>query len=212
MLGYLAAARQINEKRNGTMAAYFQRHFDDLVAKNGYAQNLRNLRIANPADAAFFDGNLGKYALRNLLYFAYGRGNNDTDAAIDAAFEQWFVLGERAQLTPAIFLYLAWANKAGRRAPAALLDQGVSVLKDWPLESIQWPVKNSDRWDIELNPEYPAKQPTLRSPLRRSEICAPKWSHAAFMVDGCSGLNEANPKDFLEAFWSGVYIGLIKLK
>ena len=134
------------------------------------------------------------------------------DNMIDAAFPQWFVLAQRAKLTPAIVLLIAWAEKSGQK-PVDLqreLDVGMRVLEEWPIDTIQWPVVNSDRWDVQTDPEYGhGAHAQLRHPLPRDEICAFKWSHAAFQIDGCSGRTAANPKDFLEAYWAARYHKLI---
>jgi hypothetical protein len=214
MLGFLAGAVRVNAPTNASAALYFQKHFDQLIKLYGYGANLENLEIANPADMAFFDDNLGKYAVRLLLYYAYGQ-DPSLDLHIDRMFPQYWSRGRRARIVPDFFLYALWYHVRSQRGklpvdvlhPEAYLETHIRVLQQWPTSMLQFPVVNSDRWDIELDPEV--DDGPLLHPLPRDEICAYSWAHSAMMTDGCDGRDEANPKDYLEAYWLGRFHGFV---
>jgi hypothetical protein len=212
MLGFLAGAAHVSAPINASAAHYFQKHFQQLIQQFGYGANIENLEIANPTDMAFFDDNLGKYAVRLLLYYAYGQ-DPSLDLHIDRAFPQYWSRGRRARIVPDFFLYALWYFVRSQRGkmpvgvlhPEEYLETHIRVLQQWPISMLQFPVMNSDRWDIELDPE--TDDGPLLHPLPRDEICAYSWAHSAMMTDGCDGRDEANPKDYLEAYWLGRFHG-----
>ena len=201
MLAFLAGARNISDD-----GALFAQQFDLLVNKHRFAFNLENIAINNPDDYAFFDDNLGHWVLRSLLYFNFGR-NSSFDYLLSRGIVQWSARGRRARLADDAYVYALWyamstvlrqSMKIDAPSPQRQLDDALQVLREWPLDIVEWNVKNSDRWDLQRDAERPHK---LLVPLPRDEICAFKWAHNAFMIDGCDGRIEADPKDFLQAYW-----------
>ena len=128
---------------------------------------------------AFFDDHLKNLALRNLLYYQYGK-DASVDVHIDRAIVQWYPRGLRGQLSPDVFVYAIWAART-QRVPAPLDDlrMAVDVLRDWPLEQIEFASYNSDRWDVVLDAEIPLH---VINALPRDEHTSYMWSHRGLLI------------------------------
>jgi hypothetical protein len=116
-------------------------------------------------------------------------------------FPQYWSRGRRARIVPDFFLYALWYHVRSQRGKMPvdvfctqrrIWRRTSACLQQWPTSMLQFPVVNSDRWDIELDPED--DDGPLLHPLPRDEICAYSWAHSAMMTDGCDGRDEANPK------------------
>jgi hypothetical protein len=215
-LGFLAAAAHLNDGTNATASAFFRAHFQTLVKAHGYGANIENMAINNQQDMAFFDDNLGRLALRNLLYYAYGR-DPAFDRHVDVAFPQWWRRGRRSRITPDFYLYGAWFAAASKRrslpadvpSPTEDLETHVRVLQQWPLFSLQFPCVNSDRWDLGAkNVEQAGGEGSLMEPLPRDQVSLAGWAHGPDSIDG-GGVGDAAPKAFLEAYWIGAFHGFL---
>jgi hypothetical protein len=123
---------------------------------------------------------LKNLALRNLLYYQYGK-NAEVDKHIDRAIVQWYPRGKRGQLSPDTFVYAIWAaRQAHVAAPLDELRVAVDVL-----EQIQFASFNSDRWDLMFDDEIAGRTHVIRA-LPRDEHTSLMWSHEGddMMCDG----------------------------
>lgn len=91
------------------------------------------------------------------------------------------------------------------------LDETVWYLKEYPLDMIEWTVKNSDRKDIELlKPNFRDQQ--TKNVLPPDELRIARHNANRFVLDGGNGGRaESSAGDiWLLPYWMGRYLGAIK--
>jgi len=85
-------------------------------------------------------------------------------------------------------------------------------LRAWPLDSVQWPVQNSDRWDVWLDPEENRDgraSTEAMEVLPANERCQGRWNANPHDLDGCNGMVEMDSGVYLAPYWLGRAHGLI---
>ena len=87
--------------------------------------------------------------------------------------------------------------------------QAVAHLREWPLDMVHHPYKNSDRLDITTPEGYTAYtgEPRVFSPRERGPV---RWSDNPFQLDGGGGRDVVDPSGWLDAYWMGRYYGFIE--
>ncbi len=89
------------------------------------------------------------------------------------------------------------------------LEESIWSLKEFPLDTISWTVRNSHRKDVELLPPNFRRQST-KTVLPPDERPMSKYNGNAFRLDGGDGGREEFSGDiFLLPYWLGRYLGVI---
>jgi len=92
------------------------------------------------------------------------------------------------------------------------LDDALFCLQTWPLSQVDWPVQNSERLDIRINPDpdrscnYDTDATTV---FRYDEISMFKWNSNPFEMNGGSGYDESDPSAWLLPYWMARYYKMI---
>lgn len=145
--------------------------------------------------------NLYKYAFSEQLREKYRQAIED----------HWQI--ERPETNPLWnFIYAAMRAADGSTAlPAGFdLDESIWTLKEFPLDSIGWTIKNSYRKDLDfLEPNF--RQQTTRKVLSPDERPMSKHNNNAFGLDGGDGGRQEYSGDiFLLPYWMGRYLKIIQ--
>jgi len=213
ILALIASA--IGVETNQTAVSILQNAWDYLVDdKNQYLQNTLNLKIESPIDDNYSDDELTFLPYWSLLVAANNsavlqRALPSLCASIARTFD--IVKPLRSDFWAAVYLH------ASRRHPTLLPPLPVSLdalwnLQTWPLELIEWPVMNSHRLDITIDPamDRGGHQGTdsYRRILPANERPQGRWNSNPHDLDGGSGMDEMDAGVFLAPYWLGVAVDL----
>jgi len=178
----------------------FTKAYYDLVQNYDYNINVINQKITQPSDDNFSDDELA--FLPYFVYIFSGRPemNREFTLSIDRAWN--IARSEKAPLWN--FIYGA----AGRDDFA--LEDAIWTLQNYPLSHVDWPVRNSIRKDIFLNPDL-SREGNLQSlrVLPYDEISFFRYNSDPFEIDGGSGYTETDPSAWLVSYWIARYLGFI---
>jgi hypothetical protein len=87
--------------------------------------------------------------------------------------------------------------------------QAVSHLREWPLDLVAHPYRNSHRADLDTPPGYvPYSGGTRAISPRESGPC--RWTDNRLNLDGGNGQEVVDPSGWLDAYWMARYYGFIK--
>jgi hypothetical protein len=137
--------------------------------------------------------NLYRYAFTPELRDQYRRAIRD----------HWEI--ERPEKNP-LWNFLYAATGAGQFD----LEESIWSLKEFPLDTISWTVRNSHRRDVELLPPNFRHQST-KTVLPPDERPMSKYNGNAFRLDGGGdGREEFSGDIFLLPYWLGRYLGVIQ--
>jgi hypothetical protein len=90
------------------------------------------------------------------------------------------------------------------------LDESIWTLQQFPLDTISWTVRNSQRQDLEPLPANFREQST-KTVLPPDERPVSKYNGNAFRLDGGNGGHEEFSGDiYLLPYWMGRYLGIIR--
>lgn len=209
IIGMLQTAYHFTGKEKYREAAFY------LMNEHGYLDNLmRPLKEIGraPADADEWSKMLsdGWNHSDDEMYFCgywglYRYAFNDTLKAKykDAIIDHWYY--ERVEKEGLWNIMTALTGAAG-------IDLGDAVwyLQEYPLDLINWTVKNSHRKDIELvDPNFRGQ--TVREVLPPDELRIARHNANRFDLDGNgSGKSEYSAGDiWLLPYWMGRYLGII---
>lgn len=201
MLSFLLAAHHV------TGDPKFLDHFNELVEKHGYADNLINQKIELPSDNNHSDDELAflpyyilfRYldTVKNQTVLAKCRLSLDRSWRIEAP--------EKSSLWNVIY------GSSGVKEFG--LEDAVWTLREWPLELIDWPAPNSHRLDVRIHPDL------TRSGRKQSVAVLPpderslmRWNGNPFELDGGGGHGEDDPGAWLLPYWMAVYHGFIEYR
>lgn len=174
ILGFLALAYSVTQK-----LIYYET-FQILVQKHGYYENVLNQKIDNPYDDNHSDNELGFMGYHTLFY-SYQRLKffvrdvrpellerlEEMVSPVVPSIRRWYSI-VRNERNP---LWLAGlAGAAEVRVTAAEIERITVSLQMYSADMIDWSVRNSDRWDCELQPYYSRDDPTA---LQMSRIRPP---------------------------------------
>jgi hypothetical protein len=216
ILTYLSSAYRIT--RNATYLAVFT----ELVERHGYADNMVNLKITQPSDQCYFDDRFA-FILGLAMEWsgrpAPGLPRNPAYELVKPKFRTslqrtWDIVGRQK---PSLFDYIyIFVFRNATRAPPAKLRQAAAdatwCAQTWPMNLIDWPVDNSERLDVWLDPTLgPDGRRLIMRVLPGDEIerpfwgfdpyvAAPKWAEARIIF---------SPSAYLYSFWLGRFIDLL---
>ena len=203
IISFLQAAYHFTGKE-----LYRQKAFE-LIEKHGYLDNIM-IQITELARVPGIDltteWNHSDDELAFLTYwnlYRYAFTNELRDKYRQAIQEHWEV--ERPEKNPLWnFIY---ADTGAREFD---LEESIWTLKEFPLDTISWTVRNSGRKDLELlEPNF--RQQTTKAVLPPDERPMSKHNGNAFDLDGGDeGREEFAPDIYLLPYWLGRYLGVIR--
>ena len=203
IISFLQAAHHFTGKE-----LYRQKAFE-LIEKHGYLDNIM-IQITELARVPGIDltteWNHSDDELAFLTYwnlYRYAFTNELRDKYRQAIQEHWEV--ERPEKNPlSNFIY---ADTGAREFD---LEESIWTLKEFPLDTISWTVRNSGRKDLEfLEPNF--RRQTTKTVLPPDERPMSKHNANAFDLDGGDeGRQEFAPDIYLLPYWLGRYLGVIR--
>uniref|UniRef100_A0A7S3DIH1 Uncharacterized protein n=1 Tax=Palpitomonas bilix TaxID=652834 RepID=A0A7S3DIH1_9EUKA len=192
ILAWLKSAHRI------TGRSLYADAYANLTSNFGYEDNLLNLKVIDPQDDNFSDDELAY-----LSYFAYcwAVPPSDRPSQFDISLRrQWESnMGERSALWISMHNFCAGKKEK--------IEDGVWNLQGWPEELIDWPMINSDRYDVLLSksggrsPGHEYSVDVLR-PQERSQL---RWNGNPHEVDNGGGHTEGDPGAWILPYWLGRY-------
>jgi hypothetical protein len=195
MISYLCAAYHVTHKDSYRTAAQY------LLDRCGYESNILNTRFDTPSERTHINDELLSMVFPNLLTHPL---TPQIQRAGQAAARQWHATCARDHVPFYDFAYTRFSGLAAPTEPA------VEVLRDWPLDWIEWTVDNTGRDDVARDTTPGGDPGLLTRQLPRSEIGISMWDQEPRRaVIGRNGDREEKPTDWLLAYWMGRYYGLI---
>jgi hypothetical protein len=202
ILSHLRVAMHLAE--NTPAATKYRTAYDDLIKTHRYHLLTRNQKIAIPGHINHSDDELAFLSYYPLLLY-------ETDPQLRAVYQQslersWQVeRPERNPLWNAIYA-------AGTGAPEFDRDASIRTLREIPLDTITWTVRNSQRLDVAIDPLSDRfDRPQSLVVLPYDEIPMWKWNSNPYALDGGNGgRSEDDGAYFLLPYWMGRYYRLFQ--
>ena len=197
ILSHLRVAMHLSA---GTVAAAkFQSAYLDLIRTHKYHLLTRNQKIAIPGHINHSDDELAFLSYYPLLQY-------ETEPALRGVYKQslersWQV--ERPERNP------LWNVIYATGATAQDFDRAESLrtLREIPMDTITWTVRNSQRLDVPIDPltdRFERRQALVVLPY--DEIPMWKWNGNPYNLDGGNGgRSEDDGAYFLLPYWMGRY-------
>jgi hypothetical protein len=178
--------------------------YDDLVGTHRYHLLTRNQKIMVPGHVNHSDDQLAFLSYYPLLRY-------ETEPALLEVYKQslersWQI--ERPERNPLWnFIYAA-----GTSAEAFDRAESLRTLREIPLDTIRWDVKNSHRRDVPIDPMSDRfKRVQALVVLPYDELPMSKWNGNPYALDGGNGgRSEDDGAYFLLPYWMGRYHRLIE--
>lgn len=124
------------------------------------------------------------------------------------SFERtWLIIGaEYSPLWTGVY-----AGVAGLKASDAALQHSVWTLRRWALDLIDWPIVNTDRWDIAMEPFYSrdSTKPIMRQIRPPAERASSHWNNDPYSLSAGSGYGEFEPAVWRMPYYIMLYYKLI---
>jgi hypothetical protein len=202
ILSHLRVAMHLAQ--NTPAASKYRIAYDDLIKTHRYHLLTRNQKIAIPGHINHSDDELAFLSYYPLLLY-------ETDPQLRAVYQQslersWQV--ERPERNPLWNVIYA----AGTGAPEFDRDASIRTLREIPLDTITWTVRNSQRLDVTIDPlsdRFDRPQSLLVLPY--DEIPMWKWNSNPYALDGGNGgRSEDDGAYFLLPYWMGRYYRLLE--
>jgi len=197
ILSHLRVAMHLSD--NTPAAAKYRAAYDHLIKMRRYDLLTRNQKIAIPGHINHSDDELAFLSYYPLLQY-------EKDPHLLAIYKQslersWQVeRPERNPLWNAIFA-------AGTGAQEFDRDPSIRTLREIPMDTITWSVRNSQRLDVPIDPladRFKRGQALVVLPY--DEIPMWKWNGNPYALDGGNGgRSEDDGAYFLLPYWLGRY-------
>lgn len=199
ILSYLRTAELI------TGDAKYRKHAQELLHTHHYDQYARRPMATASSERTHFDHELVALTLPALV--------TETDPATHALYEQalafWLPL-IRGQKSP--YYSFTWALLAKPNSGEPFdLNGCVEMLRDEPLDLVQWTVDNRQRMDVRFTHEPMPDALQVDRLLPPSERGTMRWDGNPYeAVRGEDGMSESSGVFWLLPYWMGRYAGLIQ--
>lgn len=197
IVSFLSAAYHVTED------VKFRDALQKLLTQEGYAYNTVNQKITLP-----YEDNHSDDELAYLPYYTLFQTN--PAQRFQPIFESslrrtWKHVQSRKSSLWAIIT----AVSLGTIEPEQMQD-ALWSLREWPLDSIDWPVPAAHRLDVSLN-RYPDRfgKPQIEQLLPPDERRLTRWNANPYRADGGSGTYALDPGAWLLPYWMARYHGLI---
>ncbi len=177
----------------------FEKAYNQLLDM-GYHKNLLRQKLVFPPDDIFHsDDRLAFYNYYSLLKY-------ETDPALRSAYMRSFERSweiERLEHIPWFnFIYGALTGNDCESGEA------VKHLKEWPLDMIRHPYRNSQRHDLHTPKGYVPYAGGTRA-ISPREARPIRWCDTTLRLDG-GGHSVMDPSGWLDAYWMGRFYGFIE--
>ncbi len=180
----------------------YDREIDKLLNEHGYAENI--LEPMRPGSDYFtYIG----YHLLSLCYPALMTYEKDPErlALYRKSMEAWFAPMRKDGSPMFGFVYAAFAKGDAR------LDLCAELLRDVPLDQIQYTVNNSQREDVELVGRPAEGRVQTERLLPPSERSVFRWDRNVYEADrGAGGRVEGSSVFWLLPYWMGRYYKVVE--
>jgi hypothetical protein len=179
----------------------YQREYLRLIKEEGYLDNMNNIHNQDPAWFIYYDVILAAYQYPILL-----KCEKDPELLtfyhqhIDRWMEQ-----RKGDKNPLInFIYSFSTNKK------AELESSVGLLKDTPLDLIDWTIDHTKREDIDIV-HHPVLDEFQVSELQPASIRSTiRWDKNPWAVNTGNHHLEREPVFWLLPYWMGRYLDMIR--
>jgi len=173
----------------------------ELIERHGYAANTLKAKPTTPSELTHIDDQLLALSYPSLLAY-------ETDPALRTVFQaslrQWHAVIARDHSPLFDFVFHRFS---GETVP---LDGAAEVLRDWPLDLVEWTVDNRSRADLEFDDTPGLERLLTRRRLPPSESGLIRWDRDPFeAVRGNGGRSESTGVAWLAAYWMGRFYGFI---
>ncbi len=188
---------------NSDYRAKYEKAYFDLIKNHKYHLLTRNQKIMVPGHINHSDDELAFLSYYPLLQY-------ETDPGLrkvyqDSLERSWLI--EKPERNPLWnFIYAV-----GCEAKDFDSFNSVKTLQEIPMDMIHWTVKNSNRWDVPMDPMSDRfKKPQALIVLPYDELPMSKWNGNPYNVDGGNGgRSEDDGAYFLLPYWMGRFHKLI---
>lgn len=196
ILSYLAVAHHItgDDKYLKELVRLFDTH--------RYGEAILDPKLSAPSEFTYIDDQLLALSYRGLLAY-------DLDPRRRAAYleslRRWFEVVRRDHSPLYSFVY---GGVLGGEFGA---QECVNLLRDMPLDMVEWTVDNRQREDVRLVRLPVVEHLQVDRLLPPSERSLSKWDKNPYLaVGGSGGLSESAGTHWLLPYWLGRYYGIIK--
>lgn len=183
--------------------ARYQGAYDDLIKNHRYHLLMRNQKINYPGRVNHSDDELAFLSYYPLLNY-----ENDPELRkiyINSLERSWQV--ERPERIP-LWNFIYAVGSGSKEYDRA---ESIRTLREIPMDTISWTVKNSERLDIPFDASqdrFSRKQALIVLPY--DELPMMKWNGNPYRLDGGNGgRSEDDGAYFLLPYWMGRYHKLI---
>ena len=201
LLSHLRVA--IHMTANDTLRARYRAAYRELIDTHRYHWLTRNQKIMIPGSINHSDDELAFLSYYPLLRY-------ETDPALLAVYRQslersWQI--ERPERNPLWNVIYA----AGSGAADYDRDASIRTLREIPMDTVEWSVRNSHRLDVPVDPmsdRFKRRQALIVLPY--DELPMTKWNGNPYALDGGKdGRGEDDGAYFLLPYWMGRYHRLL---
>ncbi len=180
--------------------AKYEDAYRSLIADSGYLENMAGIAEQNPGWFIYYDVMLAAYAYPILL-----KCEKDADilSFYQAHMDAWFEKYRRDDNPLINFLYCYSRDKR------VALESSVGLLKDTPLDLIDWPIDHTQREDVKIvrSPVLEDLQVDILQPASiRGTI---RWDKNPYGAVSGNPAVEREPVFWLLPYWMGRYLGMV---
>lgn len=176
----------------------FEKVYQNLVQKHGYAQNAMTAKVYGPYETSHSDDILNFFPYYGL--FRYASGDSSMPLFIKSLERSWQnVKNDRMPVWNVIASALLGRN--------CDLDVAKEELRLYPLDLVDWTMENSHRWDLQRDPLVDrGRQKQSVNPVPTPESGISRWNTNPKRLNvGRNGVTEETGTYFLFAYWMGRY-------
>jgi hypothetical protein len=201
ILSHLRVAMHMTE--NAQYRARYQAQYNELINTHHYDRLTRNQKIVVPGHINHSDDELAFLSYYPLLRY-------ETNAALAAVYKEslersWQI--ERSERNP-LWNVIYAAGTGAREFDRA---ESLRTLREIPLDTIGWTVRNSQRLDVPTDPlsdRFARRQALVVLPY--DELPMSKWNGNPYSLDGGNGgRTEDDGAYFLLPYWMARYHKLL---
>jgi hypothetical protein len=201
ILSHLRVAMHLTE--NAQYRARYQARYDELINTHHYDRLTKNQKIMVPGHINHSDDELAFLSYYPLLRY-------ETNAALAAVYKEslersWQI--ERPERNP-LWNVIYAAGTGAREFDRA---ESLRTLREIPLDTIGWTVRNSQRLDVPIDPlsdRFARRQALVVLPY--DELPMSKWNGNPYSLDGGNGgRTEDDGAYFLLPYWMARYHKLL---
>lgn len=172
-----------------------------LIEQHGYGENILKAKTTAHSELTHIDDQLLSLSYPSLISY---EADPKLRTLYQASMRQWHPVIARDHSPLYDFVYNRFS---GDEVP---LHGAAMILRDWPLDLIEWTVDNRGREDIEIDKRPGLERVMVNRRLPPSEHHIIRWDANPYViVDGEGGRREDEGVSWLLPYWMGRYYGLI---